>query len=385
MITGTNPNTSLLMQRNRITILLDTQTFNELSERKDRAAVSIAALIHSFYHGRLFNVVQTSIEASNDHLLGIKPYTTLNNEEVLYITNSPSYLSKKKELAHDIHRSYACTMSVEEASQFIDLFLKHKGVYTAWTKSYTKRDWYWYWMRCELPHLCISDIRDELYLDALGIKVMYARMACDEIGIQHYLGPTDDAATNSRYHFNYFISLLGGCFDNLALATNRRLDMELQPFDCSLTPSRKFSRELRDRSSTSTNANALSIHLRKHSCFRKLVYSIRDIVIHREGFLAMNLGKRGATAIRVGEDVVNIVRQCSQLRTGPRKLSAWGVLGSTYSWIEPHRFSRELLTFLCGFVDDYLEILGSSPSTDANGVTIVEDPANRDMFKQFHL
>ncbi|GEM_PF-6461344 len=383
MINSTDPNTPVLFQRDKITILLDTQAFDESLERGDRTALALACLSHSDLRGSLFDLMRTPGETNFPELnyIGI---CRSSSHEVLFVTaNCAPRSTTQQKLA--FCESPACVMSVEEASQFIDLFLKHKGHCAASFRSFTKREGHWYSMRSKLPHLSVSNLHEESYLLAMGVKVMYALMATDEIGAQYYLGPTDDTATVSRYHFHYLISLLSGCFDNIALATNERLDIGLKPSACSLVPRRGFINRLRNCRSTLIDVLALTNHMEKYKGLTELVHNMRDIVVHREGFLEMNLGKGGATAVLVGEDIVRDIRNCSLLCAEPKELSAWGVLSSTNIWIEPFCFSRELMTLLCEFVDGYLAILGNPPQDRADGPHWQEDPTNRKIYKQFHL
>jgi hypothetical protein len=169
---------------------------------------------------------------------------------------------------------------------------------------------------------------------------------------------------NTLYHFNYLISLVSGVFDSLALKTDKDLNINWQKqIEITLTNKRNkgiFLKQIKDKNST------LRDHISKHANFIQLIYSLREVVIHREG-LANTLfsykgesGKWKANLIEINEEAYNYIKLCGDTKCKDDKLTKWGVykLGENYM-LEPHHFSIEAITTLVKFTDDYLNLLGS--------------------------
>ncbi len=63
-------------------------------------------------------------------------------------------------------------------------------------------------------------------LDAFSSRFVFLLMALDEMGFQYYQGVDNDTMDNTLYHFNYFISLITGIFDSLAIRTKNQYNLK---------------------------------------------------------------------------------------------------------------------------------------------------------------
>ena len=106
-------------------------------------------------------------------------------------------------------------------------------------------------------------------------------------------------------------------------------------------------------------------HIRDNVYFIKLIYELREEVIHRDmldsaKFESQASGERWTmNFIRIEEKIVHLIRQC---KDKPRKcdvITEHGLyqIGSDY-FLEPYRFVKSATRMLIDFADKYLELLG---------------------------
>lgn len=277
----------------------------------------------------------------------------------IYITNDEILLKNRLWFESHFPGHPLNIMSVDEASIFLDLFFKRNGKYYASSRSHLNKGyWYWLSMRLKIPHYNVGDTM----IDALAYRFYYALMALDEIGIQYYLGVNNDTMDNTLYHFNYLISLITGIFDNLALKTNAYLRIsfpDLRKVSLSNKSGREFLREIRDKNTEIRN------HI--HSCvdFIRLIYSFRELVIHREGLSKTGFEYYGEDArwkanfIKISEEMKKNIKYCGDGKSEYDPFSKWGVYQSnTELFLDPCHFSIQAVTMLAEFVDKYLELFG---------------------------
>jgi hypothetical protein len=186
-------------------------------------------------------------------------------------------------------------------------------------------------------------------------------MALDEIGIQFFLGPDNDTMDNALYHFNYLISLITGIFDNLALKTNSYLRInfsDLRKVSLSNVSGREFLKEVRERN------RVMRDHVSSYMAFIQLIYTFREIVIHREGLAGITYQhkeddeKWTANFVRISEEQRNFIKLCGDVDSEFDPFSEWGVYAKHGVFLEPFHFSMKALAMLRRFVDEYLELLG---------------------------
>ncbi len=275
-------------------------------------------------------------------------------ESDLFITNNKLLLSRRGWLETHFPGGPLNIVSVDEASMYIDHFFKKNGHYFLNPGMRLDGSWYWYWlsMRLKLPHYNVGD----LMLDAMANRFRYSLMALDQIAVQYYSGPNNDSLDMTLYHFDHLIALITGIFDNLALKTDSELGINLMEVDVrkislSNVIGDDFLREIRSK------RPELRDHISAYMNFIMLVYSFREVVIHREGLSKTSFEYRGedarwrANVVKLDEKQLKRMEECR--RWGEE--SKWGVF---MGFLEPYLFSTTGLTVLKDFVDKYLELLG---------------------------
>ena len=283
-----------------------------------------------------------------------------SEESNVYITDEEVLLKNRLWFESHFPGCSLNIMSVEEASIFLDLLFKKNGeYYVSSGYALNKGGWYWFSMRLKLPHY---NVGDEM-LDALAYRFYYALMALDEIGIQYYTGANNDTMDNMLYHFNYLISLITGIFDNLALNTNKSLGINHRPIlrvSLSNKNGKDFLKKVREED------EILREHIHSYVEFINLIYSFRELVIHREGLSKTRFenvdsnGKWNANFIKISEEIKQKIDLCGDKRDVYNPFTKWGVyqIDDEEFLLEPYHFSIQVLTRLREFVDEYLRLLG---------------------------
>ena len=300
-------------------------------------------------------------------------------------------------------------MSVDEASLFLDLFFKKKEQYLApGNYRFRKGHWYRLSMRLKLAHYNLGDP----ILDALSDRFYYALIALDEIGIQYFLGPSNDTADTTLYHFNYLITLITGMFDNLALKTDDCLGINFS-YKIRISLNNKSGRDFL----TEINKRNPSIreHIKSYVEFINLIYSFRELVVHLEGLngLIADYREWRAFFIKINDDEVKrILNSCGYKASDYDPFTRWGFyepnkakwtepaiseLFSTIGtqvglyesdkegWIEPYHFSLATIKKLTEFIEKYLVLLGYSSFIEAKKQKNDEFAKTLKRFEQYHL
>jgi len=302
----------------------------------------------------------------------------------IFITGDSVLLTKRLWFESHFPGGILNIMSLEEATIFLDLFLKRKGKYLISAHfSLNKGYWYLLSMRLKLPHYNVGD----LMIDALSQRFEFVLMALDEIGIQFYLGTDNDTMDNTLYHFNYLITLTTGIFDNLALKTNTELGInfaDMRKVCINNNTGREFLREVRRRNQT------LRDHISNYMTFINLIYELRELIVHREGLAHTAFENRDdnhwrANLITINEDVRERLRTCGDVSSEFDPFTLWGFYQLHDFLLEPYHFALEATGKLRAFVDRYLELLGS-PSFIASARTRGDDFADTlNRFERGHL
>jgi len=284
-------------------------------------------------------------------------------EPHIYITENQILLDNRYWFENNFPGYPLNIVSIKEASLLLDAFFKRNDIYLISSGLKTDRFlWYWYSMRLKIPHYNFgSDVTN-----SIANRLYFILMALDEITIQYYLGSNNVTMDTTIYHFNYLISLVTGIFDSLALETNNKLNINCQKNEfITLSNARNggsFLTQIRDKNPDLRN------HISNYGNFIKLFFSIRDIIIHREGLRNIYYSYKSdsnrweANLIKIDERTTyNFIRYCKDTECKDGSLTKWGVykLANEYL-IEPHHFSIEAISMLVKFVDKYLKLLGNS-------------------------
>jgi len=305
------------------------------------------------------------------------------DESGLYITHDKVLLKNRSWFESHFPGRRLGIMSTDEASRFLDLFFKKGGQYFVTGRfSLNKGYWYWLSMRLKLPRYNVGDP----LLDAMAFRFYYCLMALDEIGIQFYSGVTNDTQDSMLYHFNYTISLITGIFDNLALKTNSHVRInfaDLRKVSLSNKSGREFLDAVRDKDPKIRN------HINSYVNFIQLIYTFRELVLHREGLAKTAFQYRGedatwqANMVEITGEQTDHIKQCHDAGSNADPLPEWGVYKT---FLEPYKFSRKALTWLARFVDEYLGMLGQLSFIDQEKAKPNESFAQTLLsFEKYHL
>jgi hypothetical protein len=258
--------------------------------------------------------------------------------------------------------------TVEEAKEIMDLFAKYRDKYYI-SDHYLANKWGWYWysFRSKVPNYHVGDS----ILEAFASRFVYLLMSIDEIGFQYYSGANNDTMETMIYHFNYFISLISGIFDNLAIRTKNQLgikfDRDSIDSRTSLNPKagREFLKEVRQKNPD------LGQHIMEHTYFIKLIYALRDLIVHREmlpkSAFEMTTEKWKANFITVDADIVDLVTKCGDEIGDYEPMTFWGVYNKLPGrcFLEPYHFSKAVATLLIPFCNNFLYLLGFGDFVEA--------------------
>lgn len=266
--------------------------------------------------------------------------------------------------------------TVEEAKEIMDLFSKYRNKYYI-SSNYPRVKWLWYWFsfRSKVPNYHVGDN----ILDALASRFVYLLMSLDEMGFQYYSGVNNDTMESTIYHFNYFISLAPGIFDNLAIRTKNQFNLKFRgdnfPPRTSLNPNagKEFLKALREK-----NPN-LHDHINSYVHLIELIYHLRELVIHREmppkaGFEMPHEWK--ANFIEVDNNTIDLVSSCGDKNQEYEPITQWGLykLGTKY-FLEPFHFAKSAASLLLSLSNKYLDLLGLS-----NFIEDMERQGKKDTF-----
>lgn len=393
----------------KLRVFIDSKSFAELLEKDDRTAGAIL----QYHNSKLLDLVRDPLEADFKELKNVVEYepqfnkdgklisikivrdkseqiigTRYRKEDILStinITNNDTLLKKRRYSELHFPGGPLNIMSVEEATLFLDLFFKKNGNYLFSNNSLNKGYWYLLSMRLKLPHYNVGDP----LINALSDKFYYALMALDEIGIQYYLGQNNDTMDNTLYHFYYWISLVTGIFDNLALKTDSALGINFpNQIRISLhnTNGKDFLKEVRKKSPQ------IRAHINSGVEFINLIYLFRERVIHREGLPKTGFENRDkdgswkANFIKVTEEIKKNLRACGDKKSQYDPFTEWGLyeMHSQY-FLDPYNFSMNATRKLTEFTDKYLELLGYPSFIEAQKQKSDDFTKTLTAFEKYHL
>ena len=427
----------LIRGGNDLHVLIDTESFNnEITESNDTAK----KLLQYQYHG-LFTFLRTTGSATDELLSNIEQYRIEKNEDQhsdsLYYPNSWAsfrYTDEKLESIQDrlsnlgidimkkrlrpiavrsrldpdsseenggifitenkdILRSRRALeseftisnennlniMSIEEASEFIGLYMRFRREYVMYPQFNPKFSVnldvsYWNWSLADLavPHLG--------KVDGLGTRLENLITGLDELGYQYYMGTGNHTNNYTTYHFNYCISLITGMFDALALFTRDMYSVNLDDRRTTIRTGEPLFKKLR-----SHNEN-LWHYIHSNHPFVELIYTIRPQVVHKDGVLMRGPGysyRKGDDYSYWNSHIIKLDDMAEKYQTRFRKyykqmddellkydpLTKWGLICTsdetlemipTYDqFIEPYQFIKSAIEELMEYVDGFLKLVGN--------------------------
>jgi hypothetical protein len=270
-------------------------------------------------------------------------------------------------------------VKTETALSLMDLFAKSNGLYFVtpqWRE--TKKSWYWSYFRSKVPYYKVPtplpaslSFTSNQILESFALRFICLLTSIDEIGIQNYFGNDKDLMI--PYHFNYFISLTTGIFDSLAIETKAKYNIQFEHdyiwSKISLSSSGKdFLNEVRKKDPALVKCRS------KYANFIKLIYELRELVLHREGLKEMGYFNdiRMSNFYVVSKSVADLIRACGDKFDINTKMSKWGVInetisidGSLYFYLQPFCFARYAGLKLVEFCNEYLRLMGFNKFVDS--------------------
>lgn len=262
-------------------------------------------------------------------------------------------------------------VSLEEIAEFIDLSFKHNSQFVISTHTTTsKNSWYWFSFRLKVPHYNVDvskvkntnliELMNNSLLDGFSQRVCFLLMCIDEMGIQQYSGVNNETKDDMLYHFNYFILLMTGIFDSLALQS---MDKYSLTFEDSNIPNRisldckngkKFLRALKEKNLP------LREHIQNNNDLIRAPYLLREVIVHREGLHASSFDDNGwkANLISVRPNLVECLKRLGDSNQSYKQTTDFGIYSD--SFLSPYIFSKKIARLLFAFCDKYLELMGYS-------------------------
>jgi hypothetical protein len=437
----------ILKKRTKLGILIDSKSFDKLLSKGDDANVET---VLKYFRSDTFEFVRSPFDTTHDELEKVSAFIekyddtgnlsaieTVGNKKIsfryqmqdieamgkfihsekeaivltyiqallnsshdmnIFITDNKSLLKNRLWLESHVpvfpQGGYLNIVSVEEAKEIMDLFSKYQNkYYISGNYSCNEGQWYWLSFLSKVPNFHFGHVGDP-FLYAFSNRFIYLLMSVDKMGFQYYLGVNNDTLNNILYHFNYFISLMTGIFDSLAIITQEQYNLTFKgdpipPAKISLNPraGRDFLRALRD---SKRNPN-LRKHINNYVNFIKLIYRLREVIIHREMLQKTALEFIGsdekwkANFVKIDHDIAD----CIRLNDGDQKyepITQWGMYRlHTDIFLEPFQFAKSATKILITFSNEYLELLGFKDFVFKNKNKDDDSVGRIDVFKKDNL
>lgn len=294
------------------------------------------------------------------HLTFVRYGVYSDKQTFVFVTQNRTILKKREWIEKKLGKLNI--MTVDESTKYMDLFAKHQGSHYVEPNHFLDKNlWYWDSFRTKIPHYHVParENQESVHiLEGFAARFKFLLLALDEIGVQVYFPRDEDIMI--PYHFNYFLSLATGILDNLAIETKHKYGIK---FNGDHIPSRTslsgggqdFIREIK-----SINTDLYS-HIKNYGNLRKLIFELREVANHKEGFRNMSYREaRGYWYFFVIQKTTqNLIKSCGDKPTKYDRFSLWGIFDKQFFiFLEPYRFVVTATTQLVQFCDRYLELLG---------------------------
>ena len=294
----------------------------------------------------------------------------------LLITNNEIIVKHRLWFESHLQGSPVNIMTIGEALQFMDLFAKYKDTYYISSNLTCDRGlWYLYSFNTKVSNFQLpwsSVVYGSLIkngsdtLQGFSNRFIDLLRAIDEIGFEYYKGVNNDTMDGMVYHLNYFITLVTGLFDNLALLS--LLYYNLQVKDVNVTQKKnmhKISLRNKDFRKALKKENQ-SLHefiIKNKENFIELFYPLREEIIHRSGLKRAGFKYTGddvnweMNIIKLSEDVANKIEVFDE-ESEYEFITKWGIYKSHSEYfLEPFHFVKAATKKLIEFCNKYFELL----------------------------
>lgn len=270
-------------------------------------------------------------------------------------------------------------VTLNEAMEIMGLFSRYWGKFHILGNYFCNKG-YWYWLlfRTKVPYFHVGD----KILDAFSSRFVFLLTALDEMGFQYYHGVNNDTMKNTLYHFNYFISLISGIFDSLAIRTKSQYTLKFNgehiPSRTSLSKDsgKEFLKEIKKANLDLYN------HIINYTNFIKLIYQLRELVLHREGLLKSGFEykdkdkKWKANFIKITKLELQYIKGLNNVDEKYQNTTSWGVYELQDNlFLDPYIFSKKATSTLIEFSNKYLQLL--------NFNNFIQDLISKDLYNSF--
>jgi hypothetical protein len=313
----------------------------------------------------------TSHEMRTLELVFIQAVLNPDNGRNMLVTENSFLLQNRDWFESHFPGKRLNIMKMEEAAEIVDLLFKYNSEYHISSHcSVSKHYWYWLAFRSKIPtyHVDFRPVvsgttlgdmfKEKSILEAFAERFTFLLMSIDEMGFQYYLGVNNDTMESTTYHFNYFISLMTGIFDSLAIHTKNKYQLK---FEGSHIPNKTSLQSNNGREFLGalklTNAE-LRQHIKDNSDLINMPYLLRDRIIHREGSRATSMVGGGwqANLLFIQKDFEECLKRCGDSQEGYEPWTKFGVYSG--SFLNPYKFSKTATILLSQFCNTYLQLMG---------------------------
>jgi hypothetical protein len=311
----------------------------------------------------------TKEELENIDLVFIEDAFNQFEDSSLLVTENNLLLSHRGDFQRKLSSTPLNIVTMEEAAEFVDLTFKYNSQFLISNHFTTSKNaWYWYSFRLKVPHYnvdfserknqTIIEMLKNSMMDGFSQRICFLLMSIDEMGFQHFSGVNNVTQEDMLYHFNYFILLMTGIFDSLAL---QAMDKYGLTFEGSHNPSR-ISLNARNGKEFLKALKAenlpLGQHIQNNCDLIKAPYLLREAIAHREGLRATHFDDNGwqANLITVPSKFVECLRRLGDTNRRYVQITDFGIYSP--SFLDPFVFSKEIANLLFVFCDKYLELMG---------------------------
>jgi hypothetical protein len=241
----------------------------------------------------------------------------------LLITNNDILVKNRLWFESHFPGSPVNIMTTGEALQFMDLFAKYKDTYYISSHFTCNRGlWYLYSFKTKvlsfrLPWSSVvygSPIKNGSdILQGFSNRFIDLLRAIDEIGFEYYKGVNNDTMDGMVYHLNYFITLVTGLFDNLAILSLLYYNLQVKGVNI-LQKDRMFKISLRNKDflkALEKENQILHEFIIDNTNFIELFYPLREEIVHRSGLKKAGFEYTGddvnwkMNIIKLSENVAN--------------------------------------------------------------------------------
>lgn len=302
----------------------------------------------------------------------------------LLITNNEIIVKNRLWFESHFPGSPVNIMTTDEALQFLDLFAKYKETYYISSNFTCNRGlWYLYSFKTKVSNFQLpwssvvygTPIMNGLdILQAFSNRFIDLLRAIDEIGFEYYKGVNNDTMDGMVYHLNYFITLVTGLFDNLALLSLSYYPLQVKGVNI-LQKDRMFKISLRNKDflkALKERNQDLHDFINNNKNFIELFYPFREKTIHRSGLKRAVFKYMGddvnweMNIIRLSEDVANMIEMFDE-ESEYEVITRWGIYKSNSEYfLEPFHFVKAATENLIEFCNKYLELLAVNQLLEKN-------------------